>query len=408
MKCRFCENELQHVFADLLNAPPSNSYLTLGQLDEPEAYFPLKVFVCEKCWLVQVDEYKKSDEIFDKNYAYFSSMSSSWLAHSQKYVEMISKELSLVSNSQVVEIASNDGYLLQYFQEKNIDCLGVEPTASTAAVSLSKGIDTRVEFFSVDFAQQLVDEGKKADLILGNNVLAHVPDINDFVGGLKLLLKESGTITMEFPHILNILKFNQFDTIYHEHFSYLSLLCVEKIFKKHGLIVYHVEEISTHGGSLRIYAGHEKNTALEKKASVETLLEKELNFGLQSIEAYKGFQEHIDKVKYGFSHFLLEQKKAGQKVAAYGAAAKGNTLLNYCGIKKDLIDFVVDAAPSKQDKYLPGSHIPIVCEARIKESRPDYIIIFPWNIKEEVVAQLSYVREWGAKFIVTIPELEIF
>lgn len=402
MKCRFCNHEVTHEFLDLLNAPPSNSYLTLDQLNEPETFYPLKVLVCGHCFLVQIDEYQKSDELFNADYPYFSSMSSSWLEHAKTYVEMIIQKQNLNSNSQVIEIASNDGYLLQFFKSKEIPCLGVEPTKSTADVARSKGIEVIEDFFGERLAAHL----PKADLILGNNVLAHVPNINDFVKGLKSVLKPKGIITMEFPHLLNLIEKNQFDTIYHEHFSYLSLMRTMDIFKTHGLQVYDVEELSTHGGSLRIYATHVENT-LSATQQLATVLEKETSANLDTLQGYKGFQEKANKVKYGFLNFLLQAKAQNKKVAAYGAAAKGNTLLNYCGIKNDLIDFVVDKAPLKIGKYLPGSHIPIVTEENIKELKPDFVIIFSWNIKDEIINQLEYIKEWNGKFLVAIPYIEI-
>lgn len=402
MNCRFCKTELKDIFVDLVNAPASNSYLTKEQLDEPEVFYPLKLFVCEQCKLVQIDEYKKSDDIFDKDYAYFSSYSTSWLSHAKNYVEMISKRLSLDKNSLVTEIASNDGYLLQYFQEKSIPCLGIEPTSSTAKVAKEKGIEVIEDFFGSALATNL----KKSDLILGNNVLAHVPDINDFVKGLKISLKEHGTITMEFPHLLNLIKENQFDTIYHEHFSYLSFCAVEQIFKAQDLKIYDVEKLTTHGGSLRIYATHAENK-IEISNNVQQLLEEEKEFGLLDLEVYKKFQAKANKVKYDLLAFLLQAKKENKKVIAYGAAAKGNTLLNYAGVKNDLIEFIVDKSPYKQGKYLPASHIQIVNEKKIRESKPDYVLILPWNIKEEIVKQLDYVKEWGCKFIVAVPELKV-
>ena len=402
MKCRFCSHEVHHEFIDLVNAPPSNAYLTFDQLDEPEVFYPLKVLVCEQCFLVQVDEYKKSDEIFDANYAYFSSMSSSWVEHARNYVEMITDRQKLNSHSHVIEIASNDGYLLQFFQSKNIPCLGVEPTTSTADVARNKGITVIEEFFRETLAGTL----QKADVILGNNVLAHVPNINDFVKGLKVALKADGVITMEFPHLLNLIEKSQFDTVYHEHFSYLSLMTTMSVFKAHGLQIYDVEELTTHGGSLRIYATHIENI-ISITPQIKTVLQKEISANLDTLEGYKGFQEKANRIKYDFLNFLLHAKSQNKKVIGYGAAAKGNTLLNYCGVKNDLIDFVVDKAPLKVGKYLPGSHIPIVMEENIKELKPDFVVIFPWNIKEEIIHQLSYIREWNGKFVVTIPELEV-
>lgn len=400
MKCRFCKNELKHEFIDLLNSPPSNSYLNTEQLNEPEVYYPLKIYVCDNCFLVQVDEYKKSDDIFNSDYAYFSSVSTSWLKHSKAYVEMITEKLSLSKDSKVIEIASNDGYLLQYFVEKKIPCLGIEPTASTAKAAREKGVDVIEDFFGERFAETL----KKADLILGNNVLAHVPDINDFVRGLKIALKPDGTITMEFPHLLNLIKYNQFDTIYHEHFSYLSLFAVERIFREHGLKIYDVEELSTHGGSLRIFACH-SGRSISVSTNVEKLLLKESIENLDNMNGYSGLHKRAEHIKLNFISFLINAKKEGKKVAAYGAAAKGNTLLNFCGIKNDLIQFVVDAAPSKQGKFLPGSHIPIEKEDILKVTKPDYIIIFPWNIKDEIMKQLQYVENWDCRFVIAIPEL---
>lgn len=403
MRCRFCKTELNHLFADLVNSPASNSYLTKEQLTEPEVFYPLKIYVCKKCKLVQIDEYKKSDDIFDKEYAYFSSYSTSWLLHAKDYVEMISDTLSLHKNSLVTEIASNDGYLLQYFKQNNIPCIGIEPTASTAKVAKEKGISVIEDFFGSGLAGRL----NKSDLILGNNVLAHVPDINDFVKGLKIALKESGTITIEFPHLLNMIKENQFDTIYHEHFSYLSFYTAKQIFEQQGLKLYDVEKLGTHGGSLRIYATHLENKNIKILESVTRLLAEEKEFGLLDMKAYEGFQEKVNKVKHSLLDFLLKAKKENKKVVAYGAAAKGNTLLNYAGVKNDLIEFVADKSPYKQGKYLPASHIPIVDEDKIIQTKPDYILILPWNIKNEITQQLAYVKDWNCKFVVAVPELEV-
>lgn len=407
MNCRFCSHPVVKEFADLVNSPASNSYLTIEQLDEPETFFPLKVMVCEKCFLVQVDEYKKSSDIFNKDYAYFSSFSSSWLTHCKDYVSMMTQRFGFSSSSRIIEVASNDGYLLQYFKEKNIPVLGIEPTANTAAVAIKKGIPSIVDFFGVKLATQLSKEGKHADLLLGNNVLAHVPDINDFVGGMKIILKQNGIVTMEFPHLFQLILNNQFDTIYHEHFSYLSFTTVKKIFEAQGLELFDVEEVPTHGGSLRIFAKHKEDTSKTISENVFRLLDKEEKAGMSSINYYTDFQKKVDTVKNDLLEFLLLQKKAGKRIAAYGAAAKGNTLLNYCGIKKDLIDFVVDANPAKQNKFMPASHIPICTEAMIKERKPDFILILPWNIREEIVKQLHYVKEWNCTFVVPIPKLEI-
>ena len=377
-------------------------------MNEPEIFYPLKLFVCNKCFLVQLDEYKKSDDIFNQDYAYFSSFSTTWLDHAKRYVNMITDRLRLDAESHVMEIASNDGYLLQYFLEKQIPCLGIEPSANTAQAARKKGVDTLEKFFSAEFATSLAQKGKKADLIIGNNVLAHVPDINDFVYGLKIALKDNGVITMEFPHLMCLIEENQFDTIYHEHFSYLSFHTVRKVFAKHGLVLFDVEEISTHGGSLRIYARHDEDDSKPVTPKVDGLLEKETTRGMLKLDYYLDFQQKADKVKYALLSFLMEQKKAGKKVAAYGAAAKGNTLLNYCGVKKDLIEFVVDASPHKHGKFLPGSHIPVVDKNKIKSVKPDYVIVLPWNIKDEIMDQLSYIRDWGGRFVVPIPEIEMF
>ncbi|HEY4935376.1 MAG TPA: class I SAM-dependent methyltransferase [Puia sp.] len=408
MQCRFCKTPLQHEFINLGNAPASNSFLTAEQLIEPEIFYPLKVYVCGNCFLVQIDEYKKSTAIFSNEYVYFSSYSTSWLAHAKDYVDMVGKRFSLNSNSLAVEIASNDGYLLQYFVEKKVPVLGIEPTSNTAAVAKKKGIETVIEFFGTQLANRLASEGKKADLLLGNNVLAHVPDIVDFVAGMKILLKPDGVITMEFPHLLQLMENNQFDTIYHEHFSYLSFCTAQKIFESQGLTIFDVEEIPTHGGSLRIFARLKENDSLPVSGNVKELLKKEKMHGLLDIGSYKNFQAKAQCIKLELLSFLIGAKKEGKKVAAYGAAAKGNTLLNYCGVKNDLIDFVTDMNPHKLGKYLPGSHIPVRNEAALKEFRPDYIIILPWNIKEEITKQLDYVRQWKGKFVVHIPKLEIF
>lgn len=408
MKCRFCNTELKNVFIDLFNSPASNSFLSVSQLNETEFFYPLKVFTCHNCFLVQVDEYKSSETIFDNSYVYFSSYSKSWLEHAKAYVQLMIKRFEFNSQSQVIEIASNDGYLLQYFVQHGIPVLGIEPTANTAEVAKSKGVDSIVDFFGVKLANELVEKGIKADLLLGNNVLAHVPDIVDFVKGLKILLNERGVVTMEFPHLVQLIQNNQFDTIYHEHFSYLSFTVVSEVFASVGLEMFDVEEISTHGGSLRIYAKHKEDGSKEISDRVFSLLNTENEKGIRTISFYSNLQSQALNVKMSFVDFLIDQKRSGKKVAAYGAAAKGNTLLNYCGIKNDLIDFVVDANPNKQNKFLPGSHIPVVNEDYLKEQKPDYVIIFPWNIKEEIQKQLSYIRDWDGKFVTAIPEFKIF
>jgi hypothetical protein len=408
MKCRFCSNELNKIFVDLGSSPPSNSFLTFDELVLPEYFYPLKTFVCDNCYLVQIDEYAKHDNIFNSNYAYFSSFSTSWLAHAKSYTEEMVKKFILNKNSLVVEIASNDGYLLQYFKEKNIPILGIEPTSNTAEVAIKKGIPTIVEFFGVELANELKKKNIRPNLLIGNNVLAHVPDINDFVAGMKILLNDVGIITVEFPHLLQLIQNNQFDTIYHEHFSYLSLITVKQIFDKHNLTIFDVEEITTHGGSLRVYAKHKQNNQIKIEESVQLCINKEIQYKLNNIESYTKFQEDIEKLKNSLLDFLIKCSKDNKIVVGYGAAAKGNTLLNYCGIRKDLIKFVVDASPHKVGKYLPGVHIPILDENEIKKIKPDYIIILPWNLRNEISEQLNYIYEWDSKFVVAIPNLEIF
>jgi ubiquinone/menaquinone biosynthesis C-methylase UbiE len=407
MQCRFCKSELNDVFIDLINSPASNSFLTTEQLNEPEIYFPLKVYTCSNCFLVQIAEYKKSNQIFDDGYVYFSSYSTSWLEHAKQYTEKMIDRFGISPESQVIEIASNDGYLLQYFKEKNVPVLGIEPTSNTAEVARKKGIESVTEFFDKGLAIELSAGGKKADLLLGNNVLAHVPDIVDFVGGMKIILKDEGVITMEFPHLVQLIDNNQFDTIYHEHFSYLSFFTVEQIFRSQGLTLFDVEELPTHGGSLRIYAKHQEDSSKPISENVGLMLAKEKAKGINTLAYYEDFQKKALQVKLGFTRFLTHQKLQDKKIAGYGAAAKGNTLLNYCGTTNDQIDYVVDANPHKQNKWLPGSHIHVVDESYLKENKPDYIIIFPWNLKDEIIKQLHYTSQWGAKFVVPIPELRI-
>ncbi len=404
MFCRHCQRELKQIFCDLHTCPPSNAMLHESDLFTSEKYFPLMVFVCENCWLVQVEELEKAEDIFDSDYTYFSSYSKTWLLHAKQYADLMHERFTLSNNSLVMEIASNDGYLLQYFNEKGIPVVGIEPSANTAEVAIKKGINTIIDFFGSEFARKNFQG--KADLIVGNNVLAHVPDINDFVSGVKVALKLNGVSTFEFPHILSLINQNQFDTIYHEHFSYLSLISVKKIFEAWGLEIFDVEELSTHGGSLRIYAQHSA-CGRRIENSVHEVLQKEYDFGLATLAPYMGFQTRIEKIKYEFLDFLLNTKKQNKVVVGYGAAAKGNTLLNFAGVKgTDLIKFVVDASPHKQDRFLPGSRIPVVAETELMQSKPDYIIIFPWNLTEEIMDQLSYVDEWGAKFVRFIPKFE--
>jgi 2-polyprenyl-3-methyl-5-hydroxy-6-metoxy-1,4-benzoquinol methylase len=409
MNCRFCKKTLSIKFVDLVNCPPSNAFLSAAQLNDTEYYYPLSIYVCDNCYLVQVDEYKKAKEIFNSEYVYFSSYSKTWVEHARQYVESMIQRFGYNEKSFVIEIASNDGYLLQHFKNKGVPVLGIEPSKNTAQAAILKGVDTITEYFSADFARKLSQHRKKGNLIIGNNVLAHVPDIDDFVEGLKISLRGYGVITMEFPHLLRLVEDCQFDTIYHEHYSYLSFTTVKKIFEAHALELFDVEETPTHGGSLRIFAKHQKDTDKKISPRVNEMLLKEASAGLTTQAYYQNFQQRVDEIKYQLLGFLLDQKKYGKKVIGYGAAAKGNTLLNYAGIKgNDLIQFVVDAAPSKQGKYLPGSHIPVYAEDSISIYRPDYIIIFPWNLKHEIAEQLNYVKEWGCQFVVFIPQLQIY
>lgn len=406
MNCRHCHSPLQHVFLDLGFAPPSNAYLRAEQLHQPEKYWPLKLYVCDQCWLVQTEDYNAADDLFSSDYAYFSSVSRSWLDHAARYCAMITERLQLNQNSMVVELAANDGYLLQSFVAAGIRCLGVEPTASTAAVAESKNIPVVREFFGENLARDLVAKGKSADLVIGNNVYAHVPDINDFTRGIAVLLKEEGVVTLEFPHLLRLLEKIQFDTVYHEHYSYLSLYTVQRIFSAAGLRVFDVEELPTHGGSLRIY-GCLENAPYDFGQRVGEVLEVEQKFGLQSLVPYQLFQRQADTLKNDLLVWLIEQKRLGKSVGAYGAAAKGNTLLNYAGVKPDLLPWVCDAAPSKQGQFMPGSHIPIFSHEYVRSARPDYLLIMPWNIGAEVKAQNSFIRDWGGRFVTAVPFLEI-
>jgi hypothetical protein len=407
MKCRHCKSNLHNVFLDLGFAPPSNAYLSEEALQKPELTFPLKLYVCDRCLLVQTEDYNTADELFSDDYAYFSSTSLSWLNHAKDYATDITRELNLTEKSFVIEIASNDGYLLKNFKNNKIPCLGIEPTSSTADAAEKIGIPVLREFFGVKIANFLSQSGQSADLICGNNVYAHVPDINDFTNGLKVALKQGGTINLEFPHLLNLIDKNQFDTVYHEHFSYLSLLTVCNIFSSFGLRIFDVKTLSTHGGSLRVYGCHEHDPR-PTSINVTELLKKEEDFGLDKIERYIEFQDKANKVKNDFLFFLIEQKRLGKKIAAYGAAAKGNTLMNYAGIKHDLINFVCDAAVSKQNKFMPGSHLPILSPSELKNFKPDWVVIFPWNIADEVLdLYTETLNSWGGKFVVVVPELKI-
>ncbi len=403
--CRFCKSELRHTFADLGMSPLCESYVKPEQSNQMEPFYPLHAYVCEHCFLVQLEEYVSPDKIFS-DYAYFSSYSDSWQQHAKAYTEMILQRFQLNEQSQVMEIASNDGYLLQYFVEKRVPVLGIEPAANVAEVAMNKGIPTVVKFFGQKTAHELAALGKRADLLVGNNVLAHVPELNDFVKGMKILLNPKGVITMEFPHLMRLMERNQFDTIYHEHFSYLSLLTVEKVFAAHGLTIFDVEELLTHGGSLRIYACHSEDTSNPISQSVKELRAREEDAGFTHLEHYFSFAEKVKETKFKLLDFLIMAKRQGKSIAGYGAPGKGNTLLNYCGIRSDFIDYTVDRSPYKQGQLLPGTHIPIFHPDKIKETKPDYILILPWNLKDEILAQMSYVRDWNCQFIVPIPQVE--
>lgn len=404
-KCRFCSSSLDHTFVDLGMSPLSNAFLNSEHLNCAEKFYPLHAYVCANCFLVQLEQFESPDLIFS-DYAYFSSYSDTWLSHAKTYTEFMVEHFGFDKTSQVIEIASNDGYLLQYFQQMGIPVLGIEPAANVAKVAEEKGIPSLVKFFGVQTAKDLVSEGKQADLLLGNNVLAHVPDLNDFVAGIKIVLKPQGVLTMEFPHVLQLIQQNQFDTIYHEHFSYFSFLTVEKIFATHGLTLFDVEELSTHGRSLRIYGRHSDRDG-KISDRVTELKAKEIQSGLNQIDTYLGFGEKVKSIKRDLLSFLIDAKKQGKSIVGYGAPAKGNTLLNYCGIRTDLIDYVVDRSPHKQGLFLPGTHIPIFSPDKSRETKPDYLLILPWNIKNEIMEQMAHIREWGGQFVVPIPQVEV-
>ena len=404
--CRFCGQPLTVTFADLGMSPPSNAYLKPEQLNQMERFYPLHAYVCGRCKLVQLEEFESPEQIFTE-YAYFSSFSSSWLAHAKAYTEQMTARFGFGPSSQVVEIASNDGYLLQYFKAAGVPVLGVEPAANVAKVALEeRGVPSRVAFFGRGTARAMVAEGTTADLLLGNNVLAHVPDLNDFVGGMPVLLKPAGVVTMEFPHLLRLIEQNQFDTIYHEHFSYLSFLTVEQVFARAGLRLFDVEQLPTHGGSIRIYACHD-NAAHATTPAVEAMRQLERQHGLDTMDVYTSFAERVRATKRDTLEFLIRAKRDGKRVAAYGAAAKGVTLLNYCGVRDDMVDYVVDKNPYKQGRALPGVHIPIFGPEKLAETKPDYVLILPWNIRAEVVEQMRAVRDWGGRFVVAIPHVEV-
>lgn len=405
MKCQFCGETCRDTLVDLGTSPPANSFLSRDQLEHGEVFYPLKVMICKSCWLVQVGEIKKHSEIFSEDYIYFSSFSSSWLEHAKQYCEKFEKELGLGEDSFVVEIASNDGYLLKNFVHKGIPCLGVEPTFGTASEAKKNGVESLVKFFGKDTAYEIVASRSKANLVLGNNVLAHVPDIKDFVSGVKVLLATDGTFTFEFPHLLNLMKFKQFDTIYHEHFSYLSVLFLNTLFRSFDLEMYKIEKLETHGGSLRVVGGHKGAHKIQD--SVGDTLEEELKFGLDKTSTYHSFYLDCFKIKKQSLEFLLKASNEGKKVVGYGAAAKGNTFLNYLGVKADLIQSVFDLSTYKQGKYLPGARVPVLDPKEIKNLRPDFVILFPWNLEKEITAQLSFIRDWGGQFVIFIPDFRV-
>jgi len=405
-RCRFCDTPLRHLLVDLGMSPLCESYVSEDDLNRMEPFYPLRVYVCESCFLTQLEEYVHPEAIFTE-YAYFSSYADSWLRHAKAYTDLMAEHFGIGPASHVVELASNDGYLLQYFVQKGVPVLGIEPAQNVATVAIARGVPTLVEFFGESMARRLAAEGKRADLIIGNNVLAQVPGLNDFVRGMKVLLKPRGIITLEFPHLVRLMADNQFDTIYHEHFSYFSFLAVEKIFAAHGLTIFDVEELPTHGGSLRIYARHTEDIARPVTPRVSDLRSREESAGLTQMASYQAFSEKVQETKRKLLEFLIGIKREGRSICGYGAPGKGNTLLNYCGIRTDFLDYTVDRNPYKQGKYTPGTHIPILSPERIRETRPDYLLILPWNFKDEIVEQMAYVRDWGARFIVPIPEVHV-
>jgi len=405
--CRFCQSQLKYVVVSLGKSPLSNSYLSEKQLHQAEPFYPLEVYVCEKCFLVQIEEVLSPKDIFSSNYAYYSSYSESWLQHCREYTVMMINRFGFDKDSLVVEIGSNDGYLLQYFKQHNIPVLGIEPASNTAEAAKKIGVPTDITFFDTSYAKRMMESGKLADLIIGNNVLAHNPNLNDFVNGLRIALKSNGVITMEFPHLLQLMESNQFDTIYHEHFSYFSFLTVEKVFAAHGLTLFDVEELPTHGGSLRIYARHQEDKTKSISDRVYGLKQREIDAGYADINYYLTFGEKVKATKRDILRFLIQAKEEGKTIVGYGAPAKGNTLLNYCGIKTDFIDYTVDRNPYKQGHYLPGSHIPIEAPDKIRETKPDYVIILPWNLKDEIMEQMAFIRGWGGKFVIPIPKVMV-
>ncbi len=406
-KCRFCNQPLRFTFVDLGMSPLCESFLSLEQLNQGESFYPLHAYVCENCYLVQLEEYVSPENIFTE-YAYFSSYADTWLEHCKKYTSLMIDRWKLTKDSFVVEVASNDGYLLQYFVQKGIPVLGIEPAKNVAKVAIDKGVPTLTEFFGRELATKLSKEGKQADLIAGNNVLAQVPDINDFVGGLKILLRPGGVITIEFPHLLNLVEQNQFDTMYHEHFSYFSFITAEKIFAAHGLTLFDVDELPTHGGSLRIYARHVDDESKPLTARAVEMHEREMKAGMATMEYYSAFGANVKETKRKVLTFLIEARRDGKQVVGYGAPGKGNTLLNYCGIRTDFLDYTVDRNPYKHGKFTPGTHIPIYPPEKIDETKPDYVFILPWNFKDEIMVQMAHIKDWGGKFVVPIPELKVY
>ena len=407
MKCRNCSNTDLRLVLDLQSAPISNAFLSPQALKKPELYYPLEVFVCSGCMLAQTADYQSADEHFHGDYVYFSSTSAPFVKHAETYASAISARLGLTKDSFIVEAASNDGYLLQHFKNLGVPCLGVEPSASTVEVARTRGIETIVDFFTTQSAKTIRNERQPADLFVGNNVLAHVPDINDFIGGIAALLKDSGTATLEFPHLLQLIKDAQFDTVYHEHYSYISLYSIRSALERHGLYLYDVEELAVHGGSLRIYVA-KKGSGIPVEGNVERVLKEEIAAGLDKLDVYLGFQDRVDQICADFLEFVASERAKGRQIVAYGAAAKGNTFLNYCGIKPNLIEYVSDLTPAKQGKFLPGSHIPVYSEEKLRETRPDYIVILPWNWRDAIVERLQFAREWRARFVVAIPSLQVF
>ena len=406
-RCRFCGTELLHSFVDLGMSPLCQTHIEPHQLNHMEPFYPLHAWVCHKCFLVQLEQYVAASDIFSAEYAYFSSYSDSWVEHARKYTELMIRRFGLGQRSLVMEIASNDGYLLQHFVKASVPCLGIEPAANCAEAAIAKGVRSVVKFFGVQSAKEIAAEHGKPNLLLGNNVLAHVPDINDFVAGMRALLAPGGVITMEFPHLLQLMDQNQFDTIYHEHFSYLSLSAVERIFAHHGLVLFDVEELPTHGGSLRIYARHVEDTAKPVGKAVIELRAREDARGLNTLEAYASFQEQVKETKRKLLEFLIDAKREGKRVAGYGAPGKGNTLLNYCGIRQDFLDYTVDRSPHKQGRFTPGTHIPILDPEVIRSTKPDYVLILPWNLREEITSKFGFIREWGGRFVVPIPTVRV-